>query len=231
MFNKHRICLLTSGMLATIAGGALMWALPAAAAPIDATTCAAQAGRVAVRAVAIAQGNTIQLQQTLDGTYQGEGSIEVYCQGSRNANLGEITDTSVQVTINPTTAGVTSNMFTITGENGVGVTNVNASTPGNPVLIGPFTGEATFLVTGASNLLPPGIAELDVAMQYQVVADAWGLPLKDSSGAILHPGTQGDIIAQTPELDSLLLFGPGAAGLLGYAGLRLRARRGRTLED
>jgi hypothetical protein len=35
----------------------------------------------------------------------------------------------------------------------------------------------------------------------------------------------GQIFAQTPELDSLVLFGSGAAGLAGYGLMRIRARR------
>ncbi len=36
----------------------------------------------------------------------------------------------------------------------------------------------------------------------------------------VHP-----LISATPELDSLLLFGSGIAGVVGYAALRRRARR------
>jgi hypothetical protein len=56
------------------------------------------------------------------------------------------------------------------------------------------------------------------------VTQAWGGTLTDpGTGATLHPGTFGDILAQTPELDSLPLFAAGAMGLLGYAQLRRRA--------
>ena len=37
----------------------------------------------------------------------------------------------------------------------------------------------------------------------------------------------GDVIAQTPELDSLALFGTGALGMASYALTRFRARRRR----
>jgi hypothetical protein len=119
-------------------------------------------------------------------------------------------------------------MFKITGVNGVGVTNVNPATPGNPVRIGPFNGQATFLITSPSTLLAPGIAAEDVAVDFQVVTQAWGAPLKDpGTGRIVQPGTFGDILAQTPELDSLALFGTGAVGMLGYGLTRLRAARRR----
>ena len=38
-------------------------------------------------------------------------------------------------------------------------------------------------------------------------------------------GNKGQVVTATPELDSLLLFGTGVAGLAGYAALRWRARR------
>jgi hypothetical protein len=39
-------------------------------------------------------------------------------------------------------------------------------------------------------------------------------------------GTKQNVnVAATPELDSLVLFGTGAAGVVGYALLRQRARR------
>jgi hypothetical protein len=49
----------------------------------------------------------------------------------------------------------------------------------------------------------------------------------DASGAMTltyKVGGFGDVIAATPELDSLVLFGTGAAGLAGYALMRMRAR-------
>jgi hypothetical protein len=39
-----------------------------------------------------------------------------------------------------------------------------------------------------------------------------------------NTGDFGDVVAQTPELDSLALFGSGALSLLSYVGLRRRAR-------
>ncbi len=207
---------------------ALLAASPVAAAPISATDCAAQSGTVSVRAVAIAPGETITLFQTLDGTFQGQGTLEVYCRALNGTNLGDVSGAQVKITINPTQAGLTPSMFQISALNGVGVTNVNASSPGNPVFVGPFTGNAAFLITSPSTLLAPGIWAEDVAVDFQVVSQAWGEPLKDpATGATLRPGTFGDILAQTPELDSLALFGSGAAGLVGYGLTRIRAQRRR----
>lgn len=212
--------------LAALLGISVLAVTPAAAAPISPSDCAAQSGTLAVRAVAVSPGTTITLFQTWDGTFQGQGTVEVYCRAANYASLGEISGAQVKMTINPTAPGVTADMFTISGLNGVGVTNVSSSTPGNPVLIGPFTGTASFLITGKNTLLAPGISAEDVAVDFQVVTQAWGAPLTDpNTGRTLQPGNFGDIIAQTPELDSLALFGTGALGMLGYGLTRLRAAR------
>jgi hypothetical protein len=223
MLRTFRIPALTA-----LLGASVLAVTPAAAAPISPTDCAAQSGTLAVRAVAVSPGTTITLFQTWDGTFQGQGTVEVYCRAANYANLGEIEGAQVKMTISPTAPGVTASMFQISGVNGVGVTDVNSATPGNPVLIGPFTGTATFLVTGQSTLLGPGISAEDVAIDFQVVTQAWGEPLKDPlTGGIRQPGNFGDIVAQTPELDSLALFGTGAMGMLGYGLTRLRATRRR----
>ncbi len=223
MFRSFRIPAFAAAL-----GAAFLAVTPAAAAPISASDCATQSGTLAVRAVAVSPGTTITLFQTWDGTFQGQGTVEVYCRAANYANLGEIQDAEVKMTISPTAPGLTASMFQISGVNGVGITNVSPSTPGNPVLIGPFTGSASFLITGQNTLLAPGISAEDVAVDFQVVTEAWGEPLKDPlTGGIRQPGNFGDIVAQTPELDSLALFGTGAMGIFGYGLTRLRAARRR----
>jgi hypothetical protein len=219
-FSAHRRAAslaLLGGLLATA-----LTAGPASAASISSADCQAQSGKYAVRAVSISQGDTITLQAIPDGTYVGQAQTEVFCQSKTFANLGDITDAQVQVTIDPAVgSGVTASMFTIQGD-GVPTTGTN------PATLGPFTGIATFNVIGASNLLPPGVASADVGVHIEVVSAAWGSPLIDpGTGKPLHPGTFGDVLAQTPELDSLALFASGAAGLIGYASLRRRARGSR----
>jgi hypothetical protein len=174
-----------------------------------------------VRAVAISQGDTLTLQAVPDGSYVGQGTAEVFCRRrSDGANLGDIPDASVTISVNPNTSGITQSMFTISG------VGVPAQGSGNPVTIGPFTGTATFQVVGRSDLLAAGVAAAQVGVDIQVVSDAWGGSLTDpTTGVTLHPGTFGDVLAQTPELDSLPLFGAGALSLLGYAQLRMRTRR------
>jgi hypothetical protein len=206
---------------ATLFGGLMVGALavaPASAAPITAAQCQSASGKVAARAVAINQGDTITLQATPpDGKYIGQATAQVYCQGTGGANLGDISGAQIKVSISPDLAGVPSPKFTIEG---VGVPG-----SGNPATLGPFTGTVTFNVIGATDLLPPGVAAANVGVNIEVVTAAWGGALTDpKTGTTLKPGTFGDVLAQTPELDSLALFASGAAGLIGYASLRRRAR-------
>lgn len=213
---------------AALLGAAFLAATPASAAPtLSASECASQSGAVSVRAVAISQGETITLYE-FNGGFMGQSSIEVFCRRqSDGANLGGIQNAKVQITINPTASGVTASSFQISGLNGVVTTDVG-SNHGNPVVVGPFDGNAAIQIFSPAGILPAGIAAEDVGMQFQVVSAAFGAPLTDPlTGSTLHPGTMGDILAQTPELDSLALFGTGALGMLAYGLTRVRAARRR----
>ncbi len=215
-FSLSRAALGSASALALF-GGAVLGSLPASAATITSTDCAAQAGTSAVRAVSISQGDTIQLNQTgADGHFEGQGTVEVFCRKrGTGENLGDISDSQVRITVTPE-SGITT-PFTI---------SVMGSVPtsgNNPALIGPFTGSFDFVITAPSTLLDPGVVSADVATHIEVVTQAWGAGLTDGS-ATLRPGTFGDVVASTPELDSLPLFATGALGLLGYASLRRRAR-------
>src|SRR5438045_1716157 len=107
MLSYFRLPLAT----AILIGGAVLAASPAAAATISPSDCAAQSGNVSVRAVAIQPGQTLTLFQTLDGTYQGQGTLEIYCRASNGLNLGDIDGAQVKITINPASPGLTANMF------------------------------------------------------------------------------------------------------------------------
>ena len=209
--------------LATVAlaGGLLASALaagPASAATITQQACANNSGwSIVAEAVTPTQlpSGRIVLQATPpDGVYVGSAQVHVFCQDTMGNNLGDITGAMVQISIDTSGTTTPNSMFTITGP---GVT-----TPGNPVVIGPFDGFGSFTVRGASNLLPPGVASAQVGVNYDVVTQAWGTPL----GGPLSAGgsADGTVFARTPELDSIALFATGALGLLSYAALRRRAR-------
>jgi hypothetical protein len=143
----------------------------------------------------------------------------MYCRrASDGANLGDIPTASVSITIrNPNTFAV-SPLFTVTG--------VGANPGGNPAVIGPFDGTTAFTVSAPATLLPDGTYAADVGVYFDVVSFAWGGTLTDTTtSSTLRPGTFGDVLAPTPELWSLALFGAGAAGMASYALTRLRSRR------
>ena len=75
-----------------------------------------------------------------------------------------------------------------------------------------------------------------------VIVAILGIAIMTTSAALAAPGGNGNgnggngngngnsnppSVAATPELDSLVLFGTGAAGIASYALLRVRARRNR----
>jgi hypothetical protein len=209
---------------AALLGATFLAATPVSAAPtLSAAECASQAANISVRAVAISQGDTITLYEVYGG-FKGQSSIEVFCRRqSDGANLGGIQNAKVQISINPTAAGVTASQFQISAVNGVATTDVG-STHGNPVVVGPFDGNAAIEIAMPAGILPAGVVAQDVGMHFQVVTEGFGSTLTDPlTGSTLHPGTMGDILAQTPELDSLALFGTGVLGMFGYGLTRLRA--------
>ena len=213
-FSLSRAALGSAGALALF-GGAVLGSLPASAATITAADCATQSGNYAVKAVRIDGGETITLSQTgADGHFEGAGTAEVYCRKG-NDNLGDITDAQVRITVTSDSGAP----FIVEGLNGVPTSGTN------PAVLGPFTGTVDFAITAPSSLLPPGTVAAEVGTHVEVVTQAWGAPLiNPQTGNTLQPRAAGDIVAQTPELDSLPLFASGALGLLSYAGLRRRAR-------
>jgi hypothetical protein len=69
--------------------------------------------------------------------------------------------------------------------------------------------------------LSPDGSATEVGLQFET-----GFATPSSGGTLpIFMLGGGQIFAQTPELDSLVLFGSGAAGLAGYGLMRIRARR------
>jgi hypothetical protein len=97
----------------------------------------------------------------------------------------------------------------------VGVTTIDTTG-----IVSDAAGHATFIMRAESASHPflggpDGTPEL-IGMHFDVDAP--------TGGTVVLPD-EGLIFAETPELDSLVLFGTGAAGMAGYAMMRLRARR------
>ncbi len=71
-----------------------------------------------------------------------------------------------------------------------------------------------------------------------VVVVVFSLAILTTNAALAAPGGNGNgngkggtnppAVSATPELDSLVLFGTGAVGMVGYALTRVRARRDRN---
>jgi hypothetical protein len=162
------------------------------------------------------------MKQELDGAFRAVVGAEVYCRAPSGQNLGDIPDARLQVSV----AGATGSQVTIDAVNAPSSPVPGSPNPNNPRIIGPFNGTVSIRFAAPSDILPPGISTAPIGIEMAIVTGAWGGPLTDPSGAFtLAPGTFGNVVAQTPELGSLALFGAGAAGMAGYAITRLRGRR------
>src|SRR5690348_6191269 len=114
------------GSIAALLGAVLTTtALAGSATRADAATCAASS-------VNINQGETITLYQS-GNSFVGTGNVLVYCAG--DASMSGIPNSQVSISINMPSPGISASDFKIEGV-GVPTTDVNASTPGNPVVIG-----------------------------------------------------------------------------------------------
>ena len=156
-----------------------------------------------------------------DGTYLGQAQIRVFCRNPTTfQDLGDIQDATVLVQAfdNPFTSPDVEFLI-----NGV---------PG-PVTVGPFTGTTTFTI---GSLMPnlhlaaqPVGAHIEVVTSIQTSGGTTPLPTMPLWGGITFGSVWngGSIVATTPELGSLALFGTGAVGLAGYAMMRMRSGRRR----
>jgi hypothetical protein len=216
-----RAALGTAGAVALL-GCALFGSLPASAAPISATDCQALSGTPTVRATATNSGEVITLSRSgSDGHYEAQGSVSVYCR-SGSTNLGEIPNERVMLGVIPTSDAVPAGGFRVTPVDMSGELYSDAA--GNIWLgIGPFTGPASFNIWGPPSTLEPDVVAASLALQMRIVTTSGSL-IDSLAANLLPPPNVQPGVAQTPELDSLALFASGGLGLLGYLGLRRRAR-------
>jgi hypothetical protein len=113
----------------------------------------------------------------------------------------------------------------VAGLPGLPIPGATLNTP--PGLMTDSQGKVTFLLR-AQSPVHPFLAGPDGAPQLIGLQLAYGTGTgitPDGGTYPVYTGGLGSIFASTPELDSLVLFGTGAAGLAGYTLLRLRARR------
>lgn len=212
---------------AVLIGMALVSASSAAAQSGTVTTeaqCAGAGGQVNVNWLAISPGATIVMDMQEDGTYSGPAQVRVYCRNPLTfADLGDIEDATVLVqAYNAPTAPTA--VFLINGVTG-------------PVTLGPFTGPTTFTISSPTpNLhlaVQPVGAHIEVLTSVTTSGGTTQLPTIPLWGGVTfgQVWNGGPIVAQTPELGSMALFGSGAVGMAGYVMTRLRAGRRRDQSD
>ncbi len=200
-------------------GAVLMGSTSASAAGLTQADCAAARGTPAVSVrnqIALQSAGDITMVEQPDGSFQGTGLVEVFCQSATHTNLGGIQGAKVQISATP--------------EPGIATTFLINNVPG-PVVIGPFDGSATFTLTSHTPNLNLQVstdptADGAIGSHTETVIAAFG---QNISGPPI--AQEGGIFAATPELDSIALFGTGAMGMAGYAIMRMRAARGRREES
>jgi hypothetical protein len=189
--------------LALVAGGMLgVGSMPVAAA----SACDATPGNIQVEFLGVGASNTI-LAQGGDGYYQGNVLIHVYC----GIDGSPVTDAVVSIYTNLAGSAVY--------DPGTGVWN-DATNPASPVAVNVPSGDQQV----ALRTLEPDLSgwKARVGADTVNVLQAYGQAVTGTDG---YPNANAGIWAQTPELDSLSLFGSGAAGIVGYLMMRRRARK------
>jgi hypothetical protein len=150
-------------------------------------------------------GTKVTVTAQADGTFTGSLFIRVYCWDFVNdVDLGNVPNAQVSIT---TSALRT----TFDGE---------PATDTQGALINLPTGSASIPVVTTDPALS-GLAFGQIGFNTVVDTMAFGTPVSTSDQFTWT----GKIFAQTPELDSLVLFGSGGASLAGYLLLRRRSRR------
>jgi hypothetical protein len=192
-----------------LAAFATLAAASFAAAPFPvAAASACDTSQIQVEFLGVGASNTI-LTLGGDGYYTGNVMVRVFCGLDNSAVTGAVIN--MWTTVNGSAIlEASSNTWK------------NATDSAHPVAINVPTGDQQITIRA----LDPGLAgwRARVGSDTVTVTQAFGQAVTGNDG---FPNVNAGIWAQTPELDSLSLFGTGALGLVGYALLRRRARRTR----
>jgi hypothetical protein len=189
-----------------IAAFATLAAASFAAAPMPvAAASACNSSQIQVEFLGVGASNTV-LVLGGDNYYTGNVLVHVYC----GLDGTPITDSIISMWTTLAGTGVldaTSNSW------------LDATSSAHPVAISVPTGDQQITIRA----LDPGLSgwRARVGSDTVSVTQAFGQVVTGADG---FPNANAGIWAQTPELDSLSLFGSGAMGLIGYALLRRRAR-------
>jgi hypothetical protein len=186
-----------------VAGGAFA-AAPAAA---DQSACNSDPSNIQVEFLGLGASNAV-LVLGGDGYYTGNIMVHVYC-GIDNS---------------PVTGAAVSMWTSLPGSAIYDPSNGgwdDATVSSNPAIVNVPTGDQQITLRTSQPNLSGWNAR--VGSDTIAVTEAYGQSVPANDG---DPSVHNGIWAQTPELDSLSLFGAGTAGLIGYALLRRRARGG-----
>lgn len=204
MFSQIKSLSLQLAGAVLITGSALgLASTPVAAA----SACDADPANIEVEFLGVGASNTVLILGG-DGYYQGNVLVHVYCGLDNslvtNAVVGMYTNLPGSAVFNPVTNGWD-----------------DATNSSSPVSINVPTGDQEITLRTSSPDLSGWRAR--VGSDVVTVTQAYGQAVNGTDG---YPVANAGIWAQTPELDSISLFGSGAAGLVGYLLLRRRASRG-----
>jgi len=187
------------------------------------------------------QGIILGSQQ--DGSFAGTFQVHVVCNGPTSTT--DITNASVDVCAVLANPGANASLrISAVGFDPSGA-QPSVNTPAQTANCTIDTSSGTVSGQPAAVLLPFGYANVTIASstpldansdfalvgrESVILAQAYGTSLQTASSPLTFAGSPAfspGVWAQTPELDSLVLFGSGAVGIAGYAVLRLRAARRR----
>ena len=189
-------------------------ALPTAAAPAP-DNCGQPNFSIGVAYLSLQSATNVTMMAQLDGSYARDVTARVFCTDDTGKDIGEVTGSQIKVWVDST--------------KDIRVNGAQA-TSASPAILSAPDGFVTFTISSTDpNLLNTASGEWRalVGRDTSLIAVAFGTTV----GANETPGQWGNIWAQTPELDSLALFGTGALGMAGYGLTRLRAARGTRSTD
>lgn len=195
-----------TGCLSVIAAAVALTVAPVSAAPAP-VNCNAPDFIAAVQMdLALQSAQNITMSQGNGGLFYRDITARVMCLDSNQGDLGEIPNSVVSIWTNvPST--------TVNGQ--------PANDPNHPVQVNAPDGFAHMQIISSAPDLTGGAFTAKVGQDTMWVYQAFNQLVPSG----WSPIQIGNVWASTPEMDSVLLFGSGAAGMVSYALLRRRASR------
>jgi hypothetical protein len=155
-----------------------------------------------VQFLSLQSAQNLTLVAQADGTFTADVQVRVFCKRG-SVDIGDVAGSKIQVSTT------------------VPNTSINGVDASSPVTIDVPTGLTTVHISSTN----PGLAAHQWFARVGSDTTFVSIAFDRSVSFDDSPVQIGRVFAQTPELDSLVLFGAGAVGMGGYALSRLRARR------